>query len=43
MTPSPRFKDLEDYGLIGNLETCALSGADGSIDWLCLPFVESPA
>lgn len=40
---SAYFKDLEDYGIIGNLETCALIGRDGSIDWLCLPYLESPS
>ncbi|MGF7119326.1 glycoside hydrolase family 15 protein [Methanobacterium oryzae] len=35
------FKDIEDYGIIGNLETCALIGNDGSIDWLCFPYLES--
>ncbi len=38
-----KFKDLEDYGIIGNLETCALVGSDGSVDWLCLPYLESPS
>ena len=35
------YKPLEDYGLIGNLETCALVGNDGSIDWCCLPRLNS--
>lgn len=38
-----RYKDLEDYGLIGNLETCALVGQDGAIDWCCLPHLQSPS
>ncbi len=43
MTISPVYKDLEQYGIIGNLETCALCGSDGSIDWLCFPYLESPS
>jgi GH15 family glucan-1,4-alpha-glucosidase len=34
---------LEQYGLIGNMISAALVGADGSIDWLCLPRFDSPA
>lgn len=37
------YKDLEQYGIIGNLETCALVGDDGSIDWCCFPHLDSPS
>lgn len=32
---------IEDHGIIGNLETVALIGRDGTIDWCCFPHVES--
>jgi GH15 family glucan-1,4-alpha-glucosidase len=34
---------IEDHGIIGNLNTVALVGMDGCIDFLCFPYFDSPS
>jgi GH15 family glucan-1,4-alpha-glucosidase len=37
------YQPIENYGVIGNLETVALVGIDGSIDFCCFPEFDSPS
>lgn len=34
---------LKDYGIIGNLNTCAIINNEGNVDWCCFPNLESPS
>ncbi|KAI1106717.1 glycoside hydrolase family 15 protein [Jackrogersella minutella] len=33
---------IENYGMIGNMRTCALVSMDGSVDFMCWPDFDSP-
>ncbi|MEO8717512.1 MAG: glycoside hydrolase family 15 protein [Burkholderiales bacterium] len=37
------YKKIGDYGVIGNGSTLALIGRDGALDWMCLPYMDSPS
>jgi len=37
------YQSIENYGIIGNMRTLALVGMNGSIDWYCYPYFDSPS
>ena len=37
-----KYQPIENYGVIGDLNTVALVGLNGSIDFLCFPNFDSP-
>ncbi len=39
----PRYRPINQYGVIGDCRTAGLIGPDGSLDWCCLPHFDSPA
>jgi GH15 family glucan-1,4-alpha-glucosidase len=34
---------IEDYALVGDMQSAALISRDGAVDWLCVPRFDSPA
>lgn len=40
---SDKYQEISNYSIIGDLLTVALVGKNGSIDWYCLPHINSPS
>jgi len=34
---------IEDYAIVGDMQSVALISTDGAVDWLCLPRFDSEA
>jgi GH15 family glucan-1,4-alpha-glucosidase len=39
----PRYPNISDHGLVGDLQTAALVSTDGVVDWFCCPRFDSPS
>ncbi|MFW6054948.1 MAG: glycoside hydrolase family 15 protein [Thermodesulfobacteriota bacterium] len=37
------YQPIEQYGIIGDMNTVALISLQGSIDWFCFPYLDSPS
>ncbi|KAE8332738.1 Six-hairpin glycosidase-like protein [Aspergillus sergii] len=40
---SPNYCSIEDYGIIGDMHTCALVSKNGGLDFMCWPAFDSPS
>jgi GH15 family glucan-1,4-alpha-glucosidase len=38
-----RYLPIADHGLVGDLQTAALVGAHGTVDWFCVPRFDAPS
>lgn len=38
-----KYKPIENYGVVGDLNTVALVGMDGAVDFMCFPRFDSPS
>ncbi len=37
------YKDIDRHGVVGDLDTVALVGVDGAVDFMCFPYFDSPS
>jgi GH15 family glucan-1,4-alpha-glucosidase len=38
-----RYLPIAEHGLVGDLQTVALVGTDGTVDWYCSPAFDAPS